>query len=134
MKAHLAIALYNEKRTRADGDSAATHRLAGTATRSPRLRHVLKCVIEYLLPETINRPVATNLQRMVKIYGDSRPWTVGAMDGAAANCRLDFIQQLIDAAPNGLSNGSVSPMRLSGSVGTCTSEDRMSYQEIPKFR
>ncbi|KAG2808913.1 hypothetical protein PC111_g16293 [Phytophthora cactorum] len=65
--------------------------------------HLLELVNHYLLPLTIDNAVVNDLQLVMKIYGDSNSWTSGAMDGAAANGRLDVVQWLHDHRSEGCS-------------------------------
>ncbi|KAG3164100.1 hypothetical protein PC128_g20214 [Phytophthora cactorum] len=65
--------------------------------------HLLELVNHYLLPLTIDNAVVNDLQLVMKIYGDSNSWTSGAMDGAAANGRLDVVQWLHDHWSEGCS-------------------------------
>ncbi|KAG3152071.1 hypothetical protein PI126_g10686 [Phytophthora idaei] len=65
--------------------------------------HLLELVNHYLLPLTIDNAVVNDLQLVMKIYGDSNSWTSGAMDGAAANDRLDVVQWLHDHRSEGCS-------------------------------
>ncbi|EGZ07620.1 hypothetical protein PHYSODRAFT_464812, partial [Phytophthora sojae] len=58
------------------------------------LPHVLDLINTFLMPKTIDAAVYNDLQRVIRVYGDVRPWTVGAMDGAAARGRLDLLQWL----------------------------------------
>ncbi|EGZ19635.1 hypothetical protein PHYSODRAFT_403017, partial [Phytophthora sojae] len=44
--------------------------------------------------QTIDAAVFNDLHRVIRTYGDFRPWTVGAMDGAAARGRLDLLRWL----------------------------------------
>ncbi|KAE9310632.1 hypothetical protein PR003_g20219 [Phytophthora rubi] len=63
----------------------------------PELRdlpHVVDLVTNLLMPETIDAAVYNDLQRVIREYGEVRPWTIGAMDGAAVRGRLDILQWL----------------------------------------
>eukprot|EP00644_Phytophthora_capsici_P009181 jgi/Phyca11/541441/estExt2_Genewise1Plus.C_PHYCAscaffold_60788 len=67
------------------------------------LPHIVEAVNDLLRPATIDSAVYNDLQRVVKVHGDSRAWTVKAMDGAAANGRLDIMQWLHDTRTEGCS-------------------------------
>ncbi|EGZ18298.1 hypothetical protein PHYSODRAFT_332121 [Phytophthora sojae] len=46
--------------------------------------HAVQLVNEFVLPSTIDAAVYNDLQRVLEVFQESRPYTVGAMDGAAA--------------------------------------------------
>ncbi|KAG6617359.1 uncharacterized protein IUM83_02518 [Phytophthora cinnamomi] len=54
----------------------------------------LDLVTSFLLPLTIDRAVYCRLPRVLAAYESSRPYSVGAMDGAAAAGRLELVQRL----------------------------------------
>ncbi|EGZ18283.1 hypothetical protein PHYSODRAFT_332108 [Phytophthora sojae] len=55
------------------------------------IAHAVQLVNEFVLPSTIDAAVFNDL---LKAFEDFRPYTVGAMDGAAARGRLDIVQRL----------------------------------------
>ncbi|EGZ18343.1 hypothetical protein PHYSODRAFT_499139, partial [Phytophthora sojae] len=67
------------------------------------LPHIVESVSDFLMPATIDSAVFNDLTRVVKAHGDSRAWTVAAMDGAAARGRLDIMQWLHDTRSEGCS-------------------------------
>ncbi|KAE9350037.1 hypothetical protein PF008_g6645 [Phytophthora fragariae] len=67
------------------------------------LSHIVESVNDFLMPEAIDSAVFNDLKRVVEAHGDSRLWTVAAMDGAAARGRLDIMQWLHDNRPEGCS-------------------------------
>ncbi|KAG7383917.1 hypothetical protein PHYPSEUDO_003210 [Phytophthora pseudosyringae] len=56
--------------------------------------HVLQFVNDLLLPATIDGAIYNDLHRLTKDYDAYLPYTVGAMDGAAARGRLGILQTL----------------------------------------
>lgn len=58
------------------------------------LPHVLDLVTSFLIPLSIDSAVYNRLIRVIQVYETSRPYTVGAMDGAAATGELELIQWL----------------------------------------
>ncbi|KAG7398219.1 hypothetical protein PHYBOEH_011464 [Phytophthora boehmeriae] len=66
--------------------------------------HITQLVDDYLQPKTIDGAVYLDLPLMLRLYGDSRPWTVRAMDGAAARGRLDILQWLQSNRTEGCSS------------------------------
>ncbi|KAE9299426.1 hypothetical protein PR003_g22998, partial [Phytophthora rubi] len=66
--------------------------------------HVAQHVSEFLLPTTIDAAVYNDLQRVLKAFEGSRPYTTGAMDGAAANGRLDILRRLHSERGEGCSS------------------------------
>ncbi|KAE8985690.1 hypothetical protein PR001_g22816 [Phytophthora rubi] len=66
--------------------------------------HVAQHVSEFLLPTTIDAAVYNDLQRVLKAFEGFRPYTTGAMDGAAANGRLDILRRLHSERGEGCSS------------------------------
>ncbi|EEY62799.1 uncharacterized protein PITG_15218 [Phytophthora infestans T30-4] len=66
--------------------------------------HVLQFVSDLLLPTTIDGAIYNDLHRMIKDYEAVLPYTVGAMDGAAARGRLDILQRLQNTRSEGCSS------------------------------
>ncbi|ETO74771.1 hypothetical protein F444_09571 [Phytophthora nicotianae P1976] len=58
------------------------------------LHHVLQVISGFVIPNTIDGAVYNNLQRIIRAYEPFRPYTVGAMDGAAARGRASLLQWL----------------------------------------
>ncbi|POM66870.1 Hypothetical protein PHPALM_17205 [Phytophthora palmivora] len=58
------------------------------------LPHILQLVSDFLPPATIDAAVYHDLQRVIQVYEPFRPYTVGAMDGAASLGRLDIVCKL----------------------------------------
>lgn len=56
------------------------------------------------MPATIDAAAYNNLPRIIKTYGNILPWTVKAMDGAAARGRLDIIKKLSESRHEGCSS------------------------------
>ncbi|KAG7383925.1 Ankyrin repeat and SAM domain-containing protein 3 [Phytophthora pseudosyringae] len=65
--------------------------------------HISQRINASLLPTTIAAAVYNDLQRVVQVYGAFRPWSVKAMDGAAARGRLDIVQRLHNTRTEGFS-------------------------------
>ncbi|KAG1685024.1 hypothetical protein DVH05_009765 [Phytophthora capsici] len=78
--------------------------------------HIAQCINHLLLPPTIDAAVYLDLQRVVKVFGDTSPWTVGAMDGAAARGDLNLVKWLDTNRTEGCStaalNGAVASNHL----------------------
>jgi len=61
-------------------------------------------VTSFLLPLAIDSAVANDLQRVLRVYEASRPYTFGAMDGAASKGRLDIVSRLHSTRSEGCSS------------------------------
>ncbi|KAG7383916.1 Ankyrin repeat and SAM domain-containing protein 3 [Phytophthora pseudosyringae] len=68
------------------------------------LFHAQQLVSDFLIPRTIDGAVYNELLRLKEAYGAFRPWTVGAMDGAATRGRLDIMQKLHSTRAEGCSS------------------------------
>ncbi|KAE8985112.1 hypothetical protein PR003_g23377 [Phytophthora rubi] len=66
--------------------------------------HVAQHVSEFLLPTTMDAAVYNDQQRVLKAFEGFRPYTTGAMDGAAANGRLDILRRLHSERDEGCSS------------------------------
>ncbi|KAL3663227.1 hypothetical protein V7S43_011636 [Phytophthora oleae] len=65
--------------------------------------HIPHLINHFLVPPTIDAAVYLDLQLVSKVFGDCRPLTVGAMDGAAALGRLDILDRLDASRSEGCS-------------------------------
>ncbi|POM66871.1 Hypothetical protein PHPALM_17206, partial [Phytophthora palmivora] len=68
------------------------------------LPHILDLITSFLLPRTIDSAVYNRLDRVIPLYQDTLPYTVRAMDGAAAKGHLDVVQFLHSNRTEGCSN------------------------------
>lgn len=58
------------------------------------LAHVVRCINDLLMPDTIDAAVYSDCRYIVRTHGATRKWTTRAMDGAAARGRLDLVKWL----------------------------------------
>ncbi|KAE8901139.1 hypothetical protein PF005_g8465 [Phytophthora fragariae] len=68
------------------------------------LPQVLHLVNEFLLPRAIDAAVYHKLDHVLQVYEAFRPYTVGAMDGAASMGLVDLVQHLHDRRTEGCSS------------------------------
>ncbi|KAK1942848.1 putative ankyrin repeat protein [Phytophthora citrophthora] len=68
------------------------------------LPHVIDLVNSFLTPSTIDSAVYNDLQRVIQVYRHCRPYTVGAMDGAAGLGKLELVQWLYTNRTEGCSH------------------------------
>ncbi|KAL3667647.1 hypothetical protein V7S43_007201 [Phytophthora oleae] len=78
--------------------------------------HIPELVTAYLLPRTIDAAVYMYLHTVVQVYGDVLPWTVGAMDGAAAKGCLNICRTLQTTRTEGCSTAAFTGASLNGDV------------------
>ncbi|EGZ18674.1 hypothetical protein PHYSODRAFT_451713, partial [Phytophthora sojae] len=67
------------------------------------LPHVAEDIRELLKPRTIDGAVYNELGRVFRVHGTSRPFTVGAMDGAAVRGKLNIVTWLHSTRTEGCS-------------------------------
>ncbi|KAJ8528593.1 hypothetical protein ON010_g14737 [Phytophthora cinnamomi] len=74
--------------------TSAAHRLHGSTGQHPDSAARLPTHQRPAVPTTIDSAVYNELDRVIEVYEPFRPWSKGAMDGAATRGRLDLLKKL----------------------------------------